>query len=217
MNIEKRNKRGYNQVIKGGGNMVYILSGIIGYLFGSINMAIILSKSRGVDIKKVGSNNAGASNVFISVGKIYGIAVGAFDIFKAFAAAMLVSLLFESSVSASVFAGIMAVVGHTYPFWLGKKAGKGFAPLMGTVLFYDWKLFLILVVAVVAIVLITDYIVIGTFGVALFMPFYAFFIKDDVISALMFGLLTILIYFNHRDNIKRLRSGTEIGMRKGHK
>ena len=64
--------------------MGYIIAAVVGYLLGCINMAWLISKSEGIDIKKVGSNNAGASNVFISVGKPQGVAVGAFDILKAF-------------------------------------------------------------------------------------------------------------------------------------
>ena len=77
--------------------MTYIAAVILGYFFGCINMANIISKSRGIDIKKVGSNNAGASNVFISVGKIYGIMVGAFDILKSYFAALIIYFIFSQS------------------------------------------------------------------------------------------------------------------------
>ena len=92
--------------------MEYIIAAIVGYLLGCINMAWLISKSEGIDIKKVGSNNAGASNVFISVGKPQGVVVGAFDILKAFFAAEFISLIFPSNADLAVLAGAMAVIGQ---------------------------------------------------------------------------------------------------------
>ena len=74
--------------------MEHIASIFIGYFFGCINTAYLVAKLKGVNIKNVGTNNAGASNVFISVGKIYGLLAGAGDILKAFLAAFVAYLIF---------------------------------------------------------------------------------------------------------------------------
>ncbi len=193
--------------------MEYFLAVIIGYMLGCINMANIISKFKGIDIKKVGSNNAGASNVFISVGKIYGIGVGVFDILKAFFAAEIIFLLFNDNFSAAIFAGIMAVVGHIFPFWMKFNGGKGLAPFMGIVLFYDWKLFLIFVVFIAAIILITDYISIGALCVTAFLPVYSAVFSHEFLIATGLFILAVLMWYKHKENIIRLKNGTEIGFR----
>ncbi len=197
--------------------MEYIIGAVIGYVFGSVNMANIIAKSRGVNIKAVGSNNAGASNVFISVGKVYGVAVGIFDILKAFSAAEIVLLLFGGNREIAVIAGVMAVVGHIFPFWMRFNGGKGLAPFMGVVLFYDWKLFLIWAVLIAAIVLILDYISIGALSVTVFMPLYTIIFKREYFVAAFFICIAVLMWYRHKENIIRLLNGTEIGFRKRRK
>ncbi|MBQ7873679.1 MAG: glycerol-3-phosphate acyltransferase [Oscillospiraceae bacterium] len=191
--------------------MAYILGALIGYLFGCINMANIISKSRGINIKKVGSNNAGASNVFISVGKAYGVAVGAFDILKAFCAAELVYILFSNNLMAGVIAGSMAVMGHIFPFWMNFNGGKGLAPFMGLVLFYDWKVFLAFVAVIIVLTLVTDFIAVGALTVTALMPFYAIIIKNEYWIASVFIIVAAVMWYKHRENIGRMKEGTEIG------
>ncbi len=194
--------------------MEYLAAAIIGYLFGCINMANIISKSQGINIKSVGSNNAGASNVFISVGKPFGVAVGAFDILKSFCAAQLVELLFPNVPEAALIAGAAAVIGHIFPFWMNFSGGKGLAPFMGAVLFADWRVFIVFAVIIASITLITNYIAIGTLSVIFLMPIYTIAAKYSLISIGIFLFLFVLMLVKHRDNIKRLIKGEEIGFRK---
>ena len=191
--------------------MAYIIGAIIGYLFGCVNMANIIAKSRGIDIKAVGSNNAGASNVFVSIGKIYGVAVGAFDILKAFLAAELTLFLFSSVPEAAFVAGVMAVMGHDFPFWMHFRGGKGLASFMGVVLFYDWKVFLCLAVIIAAAALITDFISIGSLSVSAIMPVYTVIIKEDIFTIVVFAVLGVMVWIKHIENIKRIANRTEIG------
>ncbi|MBQ6877524.1 MAG: glycerol-3-phosphate acyltransferase [Oscillospiraceae bacterium] len=191
--------------------MAYIIGAILGYFLGCINMANIISKSRGIDIKKVGSNNAGASNVFISVGKMYGVAVGVFDILKAFSAAGIIYIIFSNNLLAAIIAGAMAVMGHIFPFWMKFNGGKGLAPFMGLVLFYDWKLFIVFALLIVAITLITDFIGIGALTVTVLLPVYAAFFRDEIAIALIFTVVSTVMWCKHIENIKRIANGTEIG------
>lgn len=199
-------------VIFGGDIVEYLLSAIIGYVLGSINTANIIARSRGVNIKAVGSNNAGASNVFISVGKFYGVLVGALDILKSFCAAEIVFLIFSGNRNVAILAGAMAVVGHIFPFWMNFKGGKGLAPFMGMMLFYDWKMFLIFAVIIAAIVLIIDYIAVGALFVTAVMPVYSLFRHEYFIAA-FFVFVAIIMWCKHKENIIRLKNGTEIGFR----
>ena len=193
--------------------MEYILAAVVGYLFGCINPATLIAKIKKVDIRNMGSKNPGASNVFITVGKGYGVLVGLSDILKSFIAAQLMLLITGGDFGVSVFAGAMAVFGHNYPFWLKFNGGKGFAPFLGLVLFYDWKLFLAFLVVIAAIILITDYISIATFSLTAFMPFYVFFTNEHKVTAIAFLLVAVSIWIRHRQNMKNLINGTEIGFR----
>ena len=193
--------------------MEFIIAAIVGYLFGCINPATIIAKIKNVDIRSMGSKNPGASNVFITVGVGYGVIVGISDILKSFLAAQIIFLITGENFGASVIAGAMAVLGHNYPFWLKFNGGKGFAPFLGLVLFYDWKLFLVFVVIIAAIILIIDYISVATFSLTAFMPIYVFFSNDLKIAAAAFLLVAVSIWIRHRQNMKNLINGTEIGFR----
>lgn len=197
--------------------MEFIIAAIVGYLFGCINPATIIAKIKKVDIRNLGSKNPGASNVFITVGVGYGVIVGISDILKSFLAAQIILLITGGNFGAAVFAGAMAVFGHNYPFWLKFNGGKGFAPFLGLVLFYDWKLFLAFLVVIAAIILIIDYISVATFSLTAFMPIYVFFTNELKIAAIAFLLVAITIWIRHRQNMKNLINGTEIGFRRKNK
>ncbi len=196
--------------------MEYIVAAVMGYLFGCMNTAYFVAKLKGVNIKKVGTNNAGASNVFISVGKLYGVIAGAGDIFKSFAASMLVYLLFDGNFNLAVFSGVMAVIGHIFPFWMKFNGGKGLASLMGVILFIDFQLFAFMGIILITITLLTDYISLGTLAVATLMPIYTILFKLDKLSenslfTIIFVVLAVIIWYKHKDNIIRIKNGTEIG------
>lgn len=190
--------------------MEYIIAAVTGYLLGSINMAYIIAANKKIDIKKVGTKNPGASNVFISIGRPYGVLVGLFDVFKSFISSSIIYFITGQNFEAAVLAGCVAVFGHTFPIYTHFLGGKGFAPFMGVVLFYNWKLFLLFAVIVVVVVALTKYIVIATFTVTVLLPLYAFFIADNNFAAIVFTGLTVLIWFRHRDNMVRLFTGKEV-------
>jgi len=192
--------------------MTYIFSAVIGYLFGCFSFAKIIAKMKGIDIKKVGTNNAGASNVFISVGKIYGVFAEIGDILKAFFASSLVYMLFDKNYEAAIIAGAMAIIGHIFPFWMKFNGGKGLASLMGIILFIGLDDFAIFGIIIIAITLATDYIALGTLTVATLMPVYsACILKNSVLILTVFVVLAVIIWYKHWENIKRIKNNTEIG------
>lgn len=191
--------------------MSYLIGAIIGYLFGCINTAYIVGRLKGVNIKKTGTNNAGASNVFISIGKIYGVIVGFFDVFKAFFASLTAYLLFNENMEIAVFAGAMTVIGHMFPFWMKFNGGKGLAPFMGMVLFYNFGLFAVLGIILIAITLITDYISVAALVVSVLLPVYMVLFEHNYFIAAYLFLITVIMWYRHKENIKRLKNGTEIG------
>ena len=194
--------------------MEYIISAVVGYLFGCVNVAYIIGKIKGVNIKKTGTNNAGASNVFISVGKIYGVFAAIGDILKSFFAALIIYSVFDSF-ELAVIAGMVAVIGHIFPFWMKFNGGKGLASIMGLILFYDIfypGTFVVMGLLLVIITLATDFIALGSVTIATVMPiFILIFDLETKKLAFWFAILMVIVWYKHRENIKRIRNKTEIG------
>ncbi len=191
--------------------MQYIISAIIGYLFGCINGAYIISRCKGVNIKKVGTNNAGASNVFITVGKAYGVVVALIDISKTFLAAYISFVLFKGDIEVALFAGIMSILGHIFPFWMKFRGGKGLASFMGLILFYDFGLFAIFGVLLIAITLITDYISVAALTLPMLLTIYMAFFEHEYFIAALLLCVTLIIWYKHKENIIRIKNGNEFG------
>lgn len=193
--------------------MRYLLIILLGYLLGSSSMAFYISKFKKVDIRTHGSGNLGTSNAAIVLGWGSAIAVGAHDIGKGIASVLLAKLLFPDLEYASAVAGVACVVGHIFPFYLGFKGGKGFAPYIGMMVMLNWKMGLVVLAAVVLITLITDYLVLGTFTTIAAVPVWQGIESGSIILPLILLVGSAVILYKHRENITRLRDGTEIGLR----
>lgn len=193
--------------------MKYILAILLGYFLGCSSMSFYLSKWKKVDIRSHGSKNLGASNAMILMGWKAGILVALHDIGKAALAVILAQIIFPNVVNIGAVAGVAAVFGHIFPFYLKFKGGKGFASYMGMTLALNWRFALILIVVVALITLITDYIVIGTFTTIASVPAYMGFASHSYVLALILLAGTAVILYKHRENIVKLKNGTEIGLR----
>lgn len=193
--------------------MKYICVILLGYLLGSSSMSFYLSKWKKVDIQSHGSKNLGASNAMILMGWKAGILVAIHDIAKAALAVIFARMLFPDVTNIGAVAGVASVFGHIFPFYLKFKGGKGFASYIGMTLALNWKFALILIVVVALITLITDYIVLGTFTTIISVPTYMGITNQSLLLALILLTGTALIFYKHRENIVRLKNGTEIGLR----
>lgn len=194
--------------------MQYALIILISYLLGSSNLAYFISKKAKIDARSHGSGNLGASNAVILMGWKAGILVGLHDIAKAMLAVFLARWLFTVPYAPEL-AGVAAIMGHIFPFYLRFQGGKGFASFVGMMFALNWKLALILVVVLAAVTLISDYIVLGTLVTTLSFPIVTAF--SDHIAALIIGAATVVILFVHRKNFVRILKGTEIGFRNASK
>ncbi len=188
---------------------------IIGYFFGCINPSYIFSKIKGFDIRKYGSGNAGASNVVILIGKKMGLFVALFDISKAFVAFRLAECAFPDAVSgnlnyAGVIAGVGAVIGHIFPFYMGFKGGKGLACFGGTVLAINYMLFAVLFVAALIIAIVTDYICFAPITMAFIVPITVGVIYDTWIPSVIIAIASVALLYKHRQNLARIRTGEEL-------
>ena len=196
---------------------LYVLCACCGYFIGCHNLAHILSKRRGFDIRSVGSNNPGTSNTVITMGWKAGVMVGAHDIFKAFIPAVMAGFLLPQLPLASTIAGVAAVLGHIFPVTLGFRGGKGFAPYIGMLFALNWKFGLVIVVLIILITLITDYIALATFTTVISFPVYSALVVNHYWMSAIVAIASAVIVYRHLENIVRSANGTEIGLRRARK
>lgn len=189
-----------------------ILSALGGYLIGNFNLAYMLAKVKGFDIRTRGSNNPGASNAAMTLGKRAGVLVALADILKSAVAVLLFGYLFDAEF-AGLCAGLGAVLGHMYPFWLRFKGGKGFASFVGMMLGVDWRLFVIIGIGVIVITLLSDYIVLGTLTAVVSFPICYGIAVQKILPPLLILLVSLLIIWKHIPNFRRIRRGEEFGVR----
>jgi len=199
----------------------YIIVGLVAYLIGSISFSIIISKKMaGFDVREKGSGNAGATNMLRSVGKKAAALTLLGDALKGVVAilfAAIVGLIAKNSDKALLvqIAGILVVIGHTFPIFFGFKGGKGVATSLGVLLMTNWQIGLICLVFALVLMALTQMVSMGSVGAAILFPVLVLFIKTNFIVTEGSGyfvysiILAALVAFNHRSNIQRILNGTE--------
>ena len=193
--------------------MQYLPLILLSYALGCSNMALYLSKWKKVDLRAGGSGNLGASNAVILMGWKAGVLTALHDIGKASLAVLLARLFFSALPNAGAVAGVAAVLGHIFPFPMHFRGGKGFAAYVGMTLALNWRFALVVIAVIVAVTLITDYIVAGTTATVVMVPSYLGWTDRN---PLLFGILliaTLVILFKHRENYRRMLAGTEFRFR----
>ena len=147
--------------------LVYIIVAVIAYLLGSISFSVIISKKMaGFDVREKGSGNAGTTNVLRSVGKKAAILTLICDVLKG-VLAVLVAYIAGNIVKEGVdralliqIAGLLVVVGHTFPIFFGFKGGKGIATALGVLLITNWNIGLICLVFALVLMALTKKVII---------------------------------------------------------
>lgn len=193
----------------------YVLVGLVAYLIGSISFAIIFSKKfAGFDVREKGSNNAGTTNVLRTVGKKAAALTLICDILKGVVAvliAMLAANIWEETDAELLkyLAGLMAIIGHTFPVYYGFKGGKGVATSLGVLLVVNPQIGIICLVFALIIMIATRMVSLGSVLAATLFPILTVFMVDSFGAKVISILIALLVIFNHRSNIKRLKNGTE--------
>jgi glycerol-3-phosphate acyltransferase PlsY len=202
---------------------VFTIAGValISYLIGSVPAGYLAGRIAGIDIRKAGSGNIGATNVLRVLGKRYGYPVFVFDFVKGTAAVEISIFIFNNTHHAEVsrelcaiLAGVSSVIGHSYPVWLGFKGGKGVATSFGVVFG------LIPLAAVIAVMVwlitfgTTRYVSVASMMAALALPITVLvmlYVKLlSGLALLLFSIcLAAIVIWRHRSNLSRLMSGTE--------
>ncbi|MDD6202862.1 MAG: glycerol-3-phosphate 1-O-acyltransferase PlsY [Lachnospiraceae bacterium] len=205
--------------------MVRIYCLLIGYAFGLFQTAYFYGKLKGIDIRTVGSGNAGTTNTLRVLGTKAGLIVLAGDILKTMAAILIVKLLFREAYPDKIYLLMLytatgAILGHNFPFYLKFKGGKGIASTAGLILSFHPYFIITGVILFFGTFFTTHYVSLGSLLV------YAGFMIQLVISGQMglfsgasqavlnemyaVGLfLTVMAYWRHRSNIQKLIQGTE--------
>lgn len=187
-----------------------LLCGVVAYLLGSLNFAVILSKIFfHDDIRKYGSGNAGATNMVRTYGRKWGVITFICDGLKA-AVSVLLSMLLMGEGGAYI-AALFAILGHIFPVYYKFRGGKGVVVAAISILCLNPMVFAILVLLFLAIVSASKYISLGSIICAFFYPMLlnAFSRDKGFIATVISVLLAVIVIFMHRENIKRLMSRTE--------
>ena len=190
---------------------------VAAYLLGSIPTGFLVAKAKGIDIRKTGSGNIGATNAMRVLGKPAGIFVLLMDAAKGYLACVFCYLaLFNSSLThhqienCIIIAGIFAVLGHNYTCWLKFKGGKGIATTAGVYLaLAPWALLVALTVFILAI-LLTKYVSVGSIAAAIALPVTVWIMTpQNIFLGIVTTALGALAIYKHKPNIQRLMAGTE--------
>ncbi|MBU0678197.1 MAG: glycerol-3-phosphate 1-O-acyltransferase PlsY [Verrucomicrobia bacterium] len=187
------------------------------YLLGSIPNGLIIARLKGIDIRKAGSGNIGATNVFRSVGKPFGIATFIGDMLKG----LIPAALFPLAVSGhdlpltpqhlGLAFGCCAIVGHNWPVFLKFRGGKGVATSAGVLLGVAPLAVAVGLAVWLLLFFVTRYVSVGSMGAAIAICASGWIpqINSDRIVSIVLTMLGAVIVWRHRSNIQRLASGTE--------
>jgi glycerol-3-phosphate acyltransferase PlsY len=200
------------------------LKALTAYLIGALPGSLVLGRLRGVDIRALGSGNAGATNALRTQGKAFALAVLLFDIGKGFLVVWWLPLaLFPgvgldpavSRIWLSLACGLAVIVGHVYPVWYGFRGGKGAATVVGVVAALEPRLLAPLIAAWFLVLLLSGFVSLATMVAGLALVASIFFLDPGNTPLLAFGIvLAAFIIFTHRSNIARLMAGKENRVRR---
>ncbi len=182
---------------------------IFSYLIGSVSFGYLIAKTlKGVDIRKIGSGNAGATNISRLMGFKFAVIVLALDALKGLLAILIPSFL-GAGTWVILFCGLAVIIGHNWPVFFAFKGGRGAATTLGVFLGLAPLPTLVVFGLFITIILTSRYVSLGTIVAALLIPF-TMYLLNYPLNYFIFGLLVCLILlWRHYPNMKRLLQGTE--------
>jgi len=197
---------------------------LIAYLLGTLLGSLILGRLRGVDIRSMGSGNAGATNALRTQGKLFGFLVLAIDIAKGMVAvwwlpsAALPGIGIDLNVSRewlTAACGFAVIVGHVYPVWFEFRGGKGAATVIGVFAAMDLRLLLPLLLSWIIVLLLSGYVGLATMLSTVVLAVAVVVVQPNNIPLCTFcAAVAVFVIFTHRSNIVRMRAGKENRVRR---
>lgn len=194
--------------------MKFLIFVVIAYIFGSFPSGVWLGKvTKNIDIREYGSKSSGATNAYRILGPKYGIMVLILDALKGYIPLYLASLFGIGGIYIMLL-GLVAILAHTFSFFIQFKGGKGVATSLGVFLFLMPKVVGILILVFILIVGVSKYISLGSVVCAGLLPILAYFmpVKEGVprIPLVIISLIVgIFVIYKHKANIQRLMDGKE--------
>lgn len=190
--------------------MIWFIAGAFGgYLLGSIPFGLLITRIAGLgDIRQIGSGNIGATNVLRTGRKDLALATLLLDSFKA-GLAVLIFTMVSGDRNVGLIAGAFAFLGHCYPIWLGFKGGKGVATYAGLLAFASPLALAVGAPIWLGLFALTRISSLAALTAAAFVPIGAFLLGETRFAAITLFALSVLVFWTHRENIKRLLNGTE--------
>jgi acyl phosphate:glycerol-3-phosphate acyltransferase len=189
------------------GDGFFVVAFLIGYLLGSIPFGLLLTKFAGTqDLRSIGSGNIGATNVLRTGRKGLAAATLICDALKG-TVAVVISGYFGGP-NAAMLAALGAFLGHLFPVWLKFKGGKGVAVYIGVLIGLFWPAAVVFCAIWLATAFTTRYSSLSALVASFITPLFLWWFGHAALASL-FAVLTILLFYMHRENIRRLQSGTE--------
>ena len=186
--------------------MDILLIGIVCYLMGSIPFGFILTKIfLKKDIRKIGSGNIGATNALRTGNKIIGYSTLILDILKAVVPVIYVKIFYQDLL---YIASLCAFLGHVFPIWLKFKGGKGVATYVGILFTINFYLGIVFTISWCVTFFVSKFSSLSSLVGALSVPIYLL-ILTQIDQVIFFTIMFVLIFFTHRENIKRLKNKEE--------
>jgi len=185
--------------------MDYLIIIVTSYLLGSIPFGLILTKLfLNKDIRNIGSGNIGATNVLRSGNKLIGYSTLLLDILKAILPVLFVKFYYPDFIYIS---SLSVFLGHVFPIWLKFNGGKGVATYVGILFSINLIYGLVFGITWIIIFLVSKYSSLSSLLGSISIPVYLFFVNGDQI--IFFIIMFVLIFYTHRENIKRLKNKEE--------
>jgi len=173
---------------------------------------MIVGKFKKVDIRKMGSGNAGGTNAFRTQGALFALGVIAIDIFKGFVAAYYIGMGYGEVSFLCLACGFASVIGHIYPVYHGFKGGKGAGTLIGVLLALPLPALIVpsLILVWLGVIMLSGYVGLGTIVTSICFPLYLYLTSNSSQELIVFSIIcSLLIIFTHRSNISRMINGNE--------
>ena len=185
-----------------------IVAIILSYLIGAISTSIIICRIKNIDIRQIGSGNAGATNTLRALGKKYGAIVLILDILKGIFPTIIARILSPESLVLPISCAFATVIGHVFPIYFSFKGGKGAATFIGTIIVIFPLGAFICFLAWISILILSGYVGLATIIAAITFPISISLFSDS--SLIFFGVTSMLfVLITHYKNIFRLIKGNE--------
>jgi len=193
-----------------------IINIILSYLVGSISGSIVLGKLKGIDIREMGSGNAGGTNAFRTVGPLFALGVVFIDVLKGIISVLYISqLYFISSITILsnelliIGCAIAAVLGHVYPIYHKFKGGKGAGTLVGIIGVLFPQCIVYALAGWFITLILTGFVGLSTMIAGIILAISAYFLNIHQLYFYFSIIMAVFVIFTHRSNILRMFNGTE--------